>query len=102
MNRSSFTLVLLIDREYNNNKKEIKFIEWSCHFWEGSKMKGFFLVIMMIGLLIVSLLVVRNLSTRQTLEGDISQIETMDQAKELTDFVNQRAKEMERKLQHAQ
>jgi competence protein ComGC len=65
-------------------------------------MKGFFLVIMMIGLLIVSLLVVRNLSTRQTLEGDISQIETMDQAKELTDFVNQRAKEMERKLQNAQ
>ncbi len=65
-------------------------------------MKGVFLVIMMIGLLIVSLLVVRNLSTRQTLEGDISQIETMDQAKELTDFVNQRAKEMERKLQHVQ
>ena len=102
MNGSSFTLVLLLDWEYNNNKKAIKFFEWYCHFWEGSKMKGVFLVIMMIGLLIVSLLVVRNLSTRQTLEGDISQIETMDQAKELTDFVNQRAKEMERKLQHVQ
>ena len=64
-------------------------------------MKGVFLVLLMIGLLIVSLMVVKNISNHQTLEGDVSQIKAMDKAKEAADLMNQHSDMMQKRLQHA-
>jgi uncharacterized membrane protein len=64
-------------------------------------MKGLWLVMMVVGLLIVSFLVVRNLSTHQTLGENVSQIEAIDRAKEVSDLMNQKTKEIERSLQRA-
>jgi len=61
-------------------------------------MKGVFLVVMMIGLLIVTLLVVKNISTHTTLEGKKTRIQTIDRAKEAADLVNHQTEEMQKKL----
>jgi hypothetical protein len=64
-------------------------------------MKGVFLVVLMMGLLITALLVVKNISTRQTLEGDPAQIMAIDRAKDAADLINQQTESMNRKLQRA-
>ncbi len=64
-------------------------------------MKGFFLVMMTISLLIVCLLVVKNVSTQQSLEGEKTRVAAIDRAKEAAAVVNHRTDEMNRKLQNA-
>jgi len=64
-------------------------------------MKGFFLVILTIGLLIVCLLVVKNVSTHETLQGDQMRVAAVDRAKEAATMVNRQTDEMNRKLQEA-
>lgn len=61
-------------------------------------MKGVFLVIMLIGLLITSFLVVKNISSHQTLEGDKARITAIDHAKKAADLANQQSAEMQKKL----
>lgn len=62
-------------------------------------MRGVFLVVMMLGLLIAGFLVVKNLSTDETLEGDVSGLKAMDRAKEAADLVNKDSEEMNKRLQ---
>ncbi len=64
-------------------------------------MKGVFLVVLMMGLLITALLVVKNISTHQTLEGDPAKIMAIDRAKDAADLINQQTESMNRKLQRA-
>jgi len=64
-------------------------------------MKGFFLVMMTISLLIVCLLVVKNVSTQQTMDGRKTRIAVIDHAKQAAGVINQRTDEMNRKLQQA-
>jgi competence protein ComGC len=64
-------------------------------------MKGFFLVMMMIAMLIVCVLVVKNVSTHEPLTGQNGRIAALDQAKDVAKQVNKRTAEMERKLQEA-
>lgn len=61
-------------------------------------MKGVFLVIMMIGLLIVAVLVVKNVSTHTNLKGRKAQIQSIDRAKEAAEIMNQQTDEMQKKL----
>ncbi len=61
-------------------------------------MKGFFLVMMTISLLIVCLLVVKNLSTEVSLDGKKARIAAIDKAKDAATAVNHRTDEMNRKL----
>ncbi len=64
-------------------------------------MKGVFLVVLMMGLLITALLVVKNISTHQSLEGDPAQITAIDKTKDVADRVNRQTESMNRKLQRA-
>ncbi len=64
-------------------------------------MKGVFLVVLMMGLLITALLVVKNISTHQSLAGDPAQITAIERAKDAADQVSQQTESMNRKLQRA-
>jgi hypothetical protein len=64
-------------------------------------MKGFFLILMIVGLLITSFLVVKNLSTHQSLKGDTAQIEAFDRAKETAARVSREANERQKRLNKA-
>ncbi|NOY52761.1 MAG: hypothetical protein GXP58_03985 [Deltaproteobacteria bacterium] len=64
-------------------------------------MKGFFLVMMTISLLIVCLLVVKDLSRQETQDGGKTRITAIDRAEEAASTVNQRTDEINKKLQQA-
>jgi len=64
-------------------------------------MKGFFLVMMMVAMLIVCVLVVKNVSSHKPLTGENGRIAAIDHAKETADFVNHQTDEINRKLQQA-
>ena len=65
-------------------------------------MKGVFWVVMMLGLLVTSYLVVRNLSTPDLLAGDDTRtgLHAIDRAKESADLLNREAQQVEKMLQH--
>ncbi len=64
-------------------------------------MKGVFLVLFMMGLLITALLVVRNVSTHQPLAEDPAQITAIDRAKEAADLLHRQRESLNRDLQRA-
>ncbi len=61
-------------------------------------MKGVFLIIMLISLLIVSLLVAKNISKHEPLQEDVSQIEALDRAKEAAELINRKTEELQKQL----
>ncbi|MDX1762888.1 MAG: hypothetical protein R3231_01070 [bacterium] len=63
-------------------------------------MKGVFWVVMMLGLLVSSYLVVKNVSTPETLNGSGTGLEAIDRAKESADLLNRKAQQVEKMLRH--
>jgi competence protein ComGC len=61
-------------------------------------MKGVYLIVMLISLLIVSLLVMKNISKHETLQEDVSQIEALDRAKGAAELLDRKREEMQKQI----
>lgn len=61
-------------------------------------MKGVFWVVMMLGLLVTTLLIARNLSVPEALNGDSAGLQTIDHAKEAAELLNREAAQVDKML----
>jgi hypothetical protein len=64
-------------------------------------MRGVFLLMMMGGLLVASFLVMRDMESREKVEGEPSTVGGLEEARQATEIADQQTEEMGRKLRHA-